>query len=241
MGVERSTIVSAALALLLLGVDPVHAQNKVVDLGHPLRATDPSWDGKQAFHRKGTPQNGRFESQEHFGTHLDSPSHFGGTWTTDQIPADRLVRPGVCINVTGKSEDYQITVADVKAWESRNGAIPEGAVVLFATGWDARWPDRKAYMNERGGVKHFPGVSAELARYLVERKIAGIGIDTASVDYGPSQKYETHNITNPANIYHIENARNLTRLPPTGFTVVVAPINLAGGSGGPTRLFALLP
>ena len=241
MAARRWIWLGPALALSLVCAGPAYAQTRVIDLGHPLRASDPSWDGKQAFDRKGTPQNGRFESQEHFGTHLDAPSHFGGTWTTDQIPADRLVRPGVCINVTGKSEDYQITVADVKAWESRNGPIPDGAVVLFATGWDARWPDRKAYMNERAGVKHFPGLSAELGRYLVDRKIAGIGIDTASVDYGPSQKYETHNITNPANIYHIENARNLTRLPPTGFTVVVAPINLAGGSGGPTRVFALLP
>jgi kynurenine formamidase len=232
----RILVLSAALGT------GVGAQGtRVIDLGHPLRATDPSWDGKAAFSRQGTPQNGRFETQEHFGTHLDAPAHFGGTWTTDQIPTERLVRPGVCINVTGKPEDYQITVADVKAWESRNGAIPAGAVVLFATGWDARWPDRKAYMNERGGVKHFPGLSAEVGRYLVERQVAGIGIDTASVDYGRSQKYETHNITNPANIYHIENARNLTKLPATGFTVVVAPINVAGGSGGPTRVFALLP
>lgn len=234
------TVSSAAVACLLWAC-PAMAQRTVVDLGHPLRGSDPSWDGKQAFDRKGTPQNGRFESQEHFGTHLDAPSHFGGAWTTDQIPVDRLVRPGVCINVTGKPEDYQVTVADVKAWESRHGAVPEGAVVFFATGWDVRWPDRKSYMNERGGVKHFPGLSVELGRYLVERRIAGIGIDTASIDYGPSQKYETHNITNPANIYHIENARNLTKLPPTGFTVVVAPVNLAGGSGGPTRVFALLP
>lgn len=214
---------------------------RVIDLGHPLRATDPSWSGKAAFERKGTPQNGRFESEEHFGTHLDAPSHFGGAWTADQIPVDRLVRPGVCISATGKPEDYQVTADDVKAWESRNGPIPEGAIVLFATGWDARWPDRRTYMNERRGVKHFPGIAADAARYLVERKIAGIGIDTPSVDYGPSEKYETHNITNPANIYHIENARGLTKLPPTGFTVVVAPINLAGGSGGPTRVFALLP
>jgi kynurenine formamidase len=226
---------------VVLGTGLAAQGGRVIDLGHPLRAADPTWDGKQAFDRKGTPQNGRFESQEHFGTHLDAPSHFGGTWTTDQIPAERLVRPGLCINITGKPEDYRITVADVKAWESRNGAIPAGVVVLFATGWDARWPDRKSYMNERGGVKHFPGLSVELARYLVERNVAGIGIDTASVDYGPSQKYEAHNITNAANIYHIENARNLTKLPPTGFTVVVAPINLAGGSGGPTRVFALLP
>jgi len=44
----------------------------------------------------------------------------------------------------------------------------------------------------------------------------------------------------PENVYHIENAANLTKLPAAGFRVLVAPINLAGGSGGPTRLFAVL-
>ena len=231
----------AAGALLWTAlVAGVTAQTRVIDLGHPLRKGDPTWTGKPAFDRKGTPQTGEFESHEHFGTHLDAPSHFGGQWTTEAIPVERLIRPGVCISVTGKPEDYQVTLADVKAFESRHGSIPEGAIVLFATGWDVRWPDQKTYMNERRGTKHFPGIGQDAARYLTERKVAGIGIDTPSVDYGPSEKYETHNITNPANIYHIENARNLTKLPPTGFTVVVAPINLAGGSGGPTRIFALL-
>jgi kynurenine formamidase len=233
---------AVGLALCAMSAAGLRAQSpRVLDLGHPLRATDPSWDGKAAFKREGTAQNGRFESEEHFGTHLDAPAHFGGDWSVDRIPPDRLVRPGVCINVTGKTEDYQVSPADVQAWESQHGRIPEGAVVFFATGWDARWPDRKAYMNERGGVKHFPGIAAATARLLVERRVAGIGIDTGSVDYGPSEKYETHNITNPANIYHIENARGLTALPPAGFTVVVAPINVAGGSGGPTRVFALIP
>jgi len=245
--VRRSLCWSAALLVSLSAsaargqAPPVHRAMRVLDLGHPLRAADPSWDGKPAFEREGTPRNGRFESQEHFGTHLDAPSHFGGAWTVDRIPPERLVRPGVCINVTGKPEDYQVTAADLKAWESAHGAIPDGAVVFIATGWDARWPDRAAYMNERRGVKHFPGIGVDAARYLVERKVAGIGIDTPSVDYGPSTQFETHNITNPANIYHIENARGLTTLPPSGFTVVVAPINLAGGSGGPTRVLALLP
>jgi kynurenine formamidase len=230
-----------AIWALTVSMAAAQTPSRVVDLGHPLRKSDPSWDGKDAFDRKGDRTNGRFESQEHFGTHLDAPAHFGGQWTTEQIPVDRLVRPGICINVTGKPEDYRVTVDDLKAFESRSGAIAEGTFVFIATGWDARWPDRKAYMNERGGAKHFPGISAEAARYLVERKVAGIGIDTASIDYGPSEKYEAHNITNPANIYHVENARGLTSLPPTGFTVIVAPINLAGGSGGPTRVFALLP
>jgi kynurenine formamidase len=229
------------LVIFLAAAALAAQEPRVVDLGHPLRAGDPSWSGKPSFKREGDRSNGRFESEEHFGTHLDAPSHFGGQWTTEAIPPDRLIRPGVCINLTGKPEDYQMTLADVKAFESRHGVIPEGSIVLVATGWDVRWPDRKTYMNERRGTKHFPGIAVDAARYLIERKVVGIGIDTPSVDYGPSEKYETHNLTNPANIYHIENARNLTKLPPTGFTVIVAPINLAGGSGGPTRVFALLP
>src|SRR4029453_1120963 len=220
---------------------------RVVDLGHPLAETDPSWSGEKVFSRKETGQGGvsmgSFSSDEHFGTHLDAPAHFGGAWTTDKIPVERLVRPAVCINVeaqAAKDEDYRLTQKDVLAFEAKAGRIPEGAFVLVATGWDRRWPDRARYMNERDGVKHFPGLSVEAAAFLAkERKVAGIGIDTASVDYGPSTKYETHRTTMPENVYHIENATTLTRLPPRGFTAVVAPIDIAGGSGGPTRLFAL--
>ena len=223
---------------------PVLAQ-RVVDLGHALAVTDPSWTGQPVFQRKAEKGEGyvggTFSSDEHFGTHLDAPAHFGGAWTVDRIPVDRLVRPGICINVTGKPEDYQVTVADVKAFEAKNGVIPEGSIVMIATGWGARWPDQKKYMNERAGVKHFPGIHPDAAGYLArDRKVVGIGIDTPSVDYGPSAKFETHNLTMPLNVFHIENAANLTSLPASGFTIVVAPIKLAGGSGGPTRVFALV-
>jgi kynurenine formamidase len=223
-------------------------QGRVVDLGHALSESDPSWSGEKVFSRSGVTGEGfamgKFSADEHFGTHLDAPVHAGGSWTTDQIPVDRLVRPGVCVNVeaaAAKDEDYRLTVDDILRFEAKAGRIPEGSVVLVATGWDRRWPDQVRYMNDRGGVKHFPGLSVEAAALLArERKVAGIGIDTPSVDYGPSSKFETHHTTMPANVYHIENATHLTGLPPRGFTVVVAPINLAGGSGGPTRLFAIL-
>jgi len=233
-----------AIAVILVSPLPAFAQ-KVVDLGHALAVSDPSWTGERVFQRKPEKGDGyvggSFSSDEHFGTHLDAPAHFGGAWTVDKIPADRLVRPGICINVTGKPEDYQVSVADLKAFESKNGAIPEGSIVMIATGWDARWPDQKKYMNDRSGVKHFPGIHPDAAAYLArDRKVAGIGIDTPSVDYGPSAKFETHHLTMPLNVFHIENAANLTSLPATGFTLVVAPIKIAGGSGGPTRVFALL-
>jgi kynurenine formamidase len=221
------------------------AAQRVVDLGHPLSATDPSWEGTPAFERKPVEGDGyvsgTFSSDEHFGTHLDAPAHFGGAWTVDKIPVDRLVRPGICITVAPTTDDYQVTVADLTAFEAKNGVIPEGAIVLIATGWDSRWPDRARYMNERSGVKHFPGIHPDAATYLARtRKVAGIGIDTGSVDYGASTNFATHNITMKQNVFHIENAANLGALPPSGFTLVVAPINIAGGSGGPTRVFALL-
>ncbi|MFQ5789040.1 MAG: cyclase family protein [Acidobacteriota bacterium] len=245
-----ASLVAAASAGLLGG--PA-AHESVLDLGHPLSESDPSWTGERVFGRTalGTVEEdgyamGKFFSDEHFGTHLDAPSHFAaGGWTVDQIPPSRLVRPGVCINVEAKAredDDYRLSLEDVKAFEATEGAIPEGAVVLVATGWDRRWARPDRYMNSREGVKHFPGISVEAATYLArERKVAGIGIDTPSVDYGPSTDFETHRATMPENVYHIENAARLTALPPRGFTVVVAPIYLAGGTGGPTRVFALLP
>ena len=117
---------------------------RVLDLGHPLSAQSPSWSGKPVFERTGSPAMGRIATDKHFGTHLDAPIHFGGTWSVEQIPVDRLVHPGVCIAVTGKPEDYRITLAGVKAWEAQHGLVPEGAIVFFATGWDARWPDATA-------------------------------------------------------------------------------------------------
>lgn len=224
----------------------------VIDLGHPLSESDPSWSGEKSFGWTAIANvetdgvgMGKFFSDEHFGTHLDAPAHFAKKgWTVDRIPVDRLVAAGVCISIEARvqeNEDYRLSLEDVKAFEAEHGRIPEGAVVLVATGWDKRWPDARRYMNERHGIKHFPGIAVEAASFLAtKRKVAGIGIDTPSVDYGPSTEFETHSTTMPQNVYHVENAAHLTRLPAEGFTVVVAPINLKGGSGGPTRVFALL-
>jgi kynurenine formamidase len=225
---------------------------RIVDLGHPLAATDPSWESTPAFQRstvatfdKDGYAAGRICVEEHFGTHLDAPAHFSKTgWTVDQIPVDRLYRPGVCINVAAQAArdgDYRVTLADVKAFEARSGAIPEGSIALIATGWDRFWPDRGRYMNEKDGTKHFPGLSVEAVSYLAkDRRVAGIGIDTPSIDYGPSTAFEAHKVSMPLNVFHIENAAHLTDLPPTGFTVIVAPIDIVGGSGGPTRVYAVM-
>jgi kynurenine formamidase len=226
---------------------------RIADLGHALAATDPSWDVAPAFSRrivatidKDGYSAGRIDVEEHFGTHLDAPAHFAaGGRTVDAIPAERLIRPAVVIDVSAKAAadaDYRVQPADIQSFEAAHGAIAEGTVVLIATGWDRFWSDRARYMGEASGVKHFPGLSEAAVGLLArDRRVAGIAIDTASIDYGPSASFEAHRVSMALNVYHVENAANLTGLPATGLRVVVAPIKIAGGSGGPTRIFALLP
>jgi kynurenine formamidase len=226
--------------------------SRVVDLGHPIQKGDPSWDPSPSYERsivatieKDGYAAGKITIEEHFGTHLDAPAHFAPKgWTVDQIPPERLYQPAVRIDVSAQAAanaDYLVTVADITTFEEQHGVIPEGAIVLIATGWDRRWPDRSRYMNEQNGVKHFPGLSAEATRYLAAtRRAAGIVIDTPSIDYGPSTAFEAHHVSMALNVYHVENAARLTTLPANGFEVFVAPIDIAGGSGGPARIFAVM-
>jgi kynurenine formamidase len=193
-----------------------------------------------------------FSAAEHGGTHLDAPVHFAeGQWTTDQIPLDRLVGEGVVVDVQQQAEssaDYRIDVPAIAAWERENHKIPDGAIVLFRTGWGRRWPDRAAYLGTaRTGAAavselHFPGIDSAAARWLVEnRKVHAVGIDTPSIDHGQSKTYPTHQILFAANIPAFENVANLEQVPQTGSFVVALPMKIRGGSGGPLRIVAIIP
>jgi kynurenine formamidase len=61
-----------------------------------------------------------------------------------------------------------------------------------------------------------------------------------SVDIGATATYPVHVFTSQRGIYHLENVANLAQVPPAGAIVVVAPIKLEKGSGGPARLLALV-
>lgn len=118
--------------------------------------------------------------------------------------------------------------------------------MLLHTGWGARWPDRKRYFGSEtpddATTLHFPGYSREAAEWLVrERQIRGVGIDTASIDYGPSQDFPVHRVLNTANVYGLENIANLDRVPATGATLIAMPMKIAGGTGGPVRIVVVLP
>jgi len=231
-------------------------KTRVIDLAHALNPQNPYWPGPGyapfkyeifATLEKDGVLSGRFTMAEHTGTHLDAPNHFAaGQISVDQIPAQQLFVPAVVIDVRDKASqnaDFLLNADDVTAWEQVHGRIPRNAVVMMYTGWDALWTDFDKYKNaDKNGTLHFPGFSAEAAKLLAEeRNVAGLGIDTLSVDYGMSKDFAVHHISHSKAKYHLENVANLGSMPATGASLVVAPIKIENGTGGPARIFALVP
>ena len=227
----------------------------VIDLTHTLNDHSPSWDGAAqspySVRTLGTIEHDgyyyrSFTTEEHYGTHLDAPAHFAKRmWTVDQIPSERLVRPLVVLDVRSRVKghpDYEVTVQDIADFESKHGEIPDGAVVMALTGWEDRWSDSGSYRNvSPDGVMHFPGYSLEAAQFLVKtRNVVGLGIDTMSIDPGANTAFPVHHFTANESVYQLENVGNLGLVPASGATLVVAPIKLDNGSGGPARLLALV-
>jgi kynurenine formamidase len=238
------------------------AKARLVDLSYAYDETTIYWPTSPSSFEltelaRGTAEGGYFYSAysfatpEHGGTHLDAPVHFSETGrTAGDIPIRQLVARGAVIDMSdGASEDAdaRLDVETVRAWESRNGAIPEGTIVILRTGWGRRWAEgAKAYLGDDtpgdAGNLHFPGYGEEAARYLVEeRKVGALGIDTASIDHGPSKDFVVHRIAAARNVLGLENVAKAEELPETGFWVVALPVKIGKGSGGPVRILAILP
>jgi len=191
-----------------------------------------------------------FATPEHGGTHIDAPIHFNVKGkTVDQIPLEQLFVHGVVIDVTEKTKRdriYRLTRDDVLMFEAAHGKITVGTAVLLRTGWGKYWPDTKAYLGNDtlGDASNltFPSFGESAVRLLIEeREVALIGLDTASIDYGPSKDFIAHRIAAEHNVPGIENLANLDKLPVTGFMLIALPVKIEGGSGGPVRVVALVP
>ena len=249
----------ALLLVAAVAAGPAIDESKVVDLTYSFSRDTIYWPTAKPFTLEkaawGETEAGFFyasanlAASEHGGTHMDAPIHFAaGKRTADQVPLTQLMGPAAVIDVSAKAAkdaDYRATAADVEAWEEIHGRIPEGAIVLLRTGWGERWPDKKRYLgsDEPGDASdlHFPAWSKGAAELLVARKVDAVGVDTPSLDHGPSKDFIVHQVLNGADVPGLENVAHLERLPPTDAFVVAAPMKIAGGTGGPARIFAILP
>ncbi len=232
---------------------------RIIDLTHVFDQDTIYWPTENGFcHTKeiyGHTDKGFFYASyrlamaEHGGTHIDAPIHFNEHGKTlEQISLDRLIGIGAVIDVRtacAQNRDYQITVADLLAWEKLNHDVLSNKIVLLMTGYAKHWPDRNKYLGtaelgEQALAKlHFPGLHPDAAHWLAhERHIRAVGIDTASIDYGQTTLYETHRTLFSADIPAFENVTELDQLPPCGAEIIALPIKIKNGSGGPLRIIA---
>ena len=235
---------------------------RLIDLTHAFGGETIVWPTEQDFRlvlqQAGETANGyyyasnRLEMAEPGGTHIDAPIHFSKNGQMlDQVPIEHLVGAGVRIDVApqcASDRDYLVTVQDFEQWEASHGRILNRSIVLIDTGFGRYWPSRQQYLGTelRGpeGVKalHFPGLHPEAAAWLVrERQVKAVGIDTASIDYGQSTRFETHVALLSRNVPVFENLSDLRDLPDRGFDVIALPMKIAGGTGGPLRIIAVMP
>jgi len=234
----------------------------IIDLSHAFSEETVYWVNAKEFAldivAKGDTDKGyfyaanNFETAEHGGTHIDAPIHFAKNGlAVHEIPLDKLIGPAIKIDVSDKALDnpnYRITIEDFLKWEVAQGIqIPEGSIVLLETGFSSFYPDKIKYLgtDQRGDAAvtqlQFPGLHPDAAAWLIQnRSINAIGIDTASIDYGQSQYFESHVILLGENIPAFENLTNLQELPAQGFTIVALPMKIKDGSGGPLRIIALV-
>ncbi|KAG7157715.1 Isatin hydrolase-like 2 [Homarus americanus] len=202
------------------------ASEKYVDLGHDIFEGPMQWPGSLPYKR------------------VDARKGFSdsGYWYSTLV-----------IIVSAKVEEdpnAELTTDDLMEWLGEHGPLPDGVILLLRTGWGTRFGNRTAYYGTDGNDTSklaFPGFSPGAAQLLVGyeaatgRRVFGVGLDTPSLDYGPSTLFTSHVEFSSANIFGLENVANLKKLPTTGFHLTVMPMKIKGGSGAPARIIATLP
>jgi kynurenine formamidase len=221
---------------------------KIIDLTHTLSSHASSWNGGCGFEQElkldynDCTTDVKFRVQQikmhaGIGTHIDAPSHcIPNGKSIHELNLQELVTPCVKIDVSPKvHERYSVLAEDIENFEKRHGNINPSTFVIIHTGWGKFWNDPKKYRNNLV----FPSVSKEAALLLLQRDIAGIGIDTLSPDR-PDEGYSTHKIILGAGKYIVENVANGESLPATGCYSLALPIKTLNGTEAPARLIALM-
>lgn len=193
-----------------------------------------------------------FSCGEHTGTHFDAPIHWvtGKDFprnATDTIPAENFFAPACVIDVSHEVEadpDFLLTPQRVETWESEHGRIEAGSWVLMRTDWSKR-KGAAAFLNIKEDGSHVPGPHPDLVPFLAkERNVIGWGSEGVGTDAGQAFRFTPpfpcHSIMHGHGKFGLASLINLDQLPPKGAILVTPPLKIAGGSGSPCRVLALV-
>ncbi len=155
---------------------------KLVDLSHPFGQGNPLWPSNGDFHIdrvQHMPMHYRLlqtfnDFHMHNSTHADSPSHVipEGAYT-HELPLENYYGDAVIVSIPKKKWEL-ITVEDL---ENATPEIREGDIVIINTGSHKYWGENDNYF------MYSPGLSIEGAKWLVNKKIKGLGVDMQALDH----------------------------------------------------------
>jgi arylformamidase len=168
----------------------------------------------------------------HCGTHMDAPRHFLPEGATlDRQDLSVCIGPATVVNLAPAEPRQLITVDDLSAVDD---AIGPGTRLLFRTDWHKRYGTPE-YRNE------LPRISLELAQWLVERKVAMIGVEPPSVaDVNNKQELtEVHQTLFRGNVLIVEGLANLDQIRSSNIEFIALPMKITGGDGSPVRAIAI--
>lgn len=168
----------------------------------------------------------------HAGTHMDAPKHFVSEGASlDHQDLSVCIGRAKLVDLTPTEPRRLITVDDVL---QAIGPVKAGDRLIFRTDWSKRF-GTAAYRDE------LPRISIELARWLVEHRVALIGVEPPSVaDVNNMQELtEVHQTLFRGGITIVEGLSNLDRLSQTEFEFIALPLHVVDGDGCPVRAVAI--
>lgn len=179
----------------------------------------------------------------HIGTHVDAPRHFREDGQTlDEVPADRWLGEGPVIAIP-KEPMGEITAAEL---EDSGMEVRPGDIVAINTGWHHRYTGPAA--DREGAIAYMetgPGLCAESARWLVERGVVTVMIDSPAIDSAVHMPYgdgslESHRVLFAENIPAVEGlGGELDAVSGRRCLLSCAPVRYVGGDAFPLRVLAI--
>lgn len=168
----------------------------------------------------------------HAGTHMDAPKHFlPDGQSLDEQDLSVCCGPARLVDLTPVLPKQLITVSDVL---SATGDVHSGDRLLFRTDWHKRFGSPQ-YRDE------LPRISIELARWLVEKRVALVGVEPPSVaDVNARDELtEVHQTLFRGEVVIVEGLANLDEITQPIVEFIALPMKIIGGDGSPVRAIAI--
>jgi arylformamidase len=200
-----------------------------IDISVPLKTGMVHWPDNPAVRIERSMEIGRgahanvsnISLGSHTGTHMDAPVHFLQSGEgIDKLPMSVAIGRARVIQI----EDTQ----SIKPGELVPHKIRKGERILFKTANSPRCWQTDSFVTD------FVHLSAEGAKFLIDRGVKMVGIDYLSIGGYKSDGSETHRYLLEAGVWIVEGL-DLSRVEPGNYVLICLPLKIDGGDGAPAR------